>query len=266
MDGSYRSCLGELERHGLLPDSYNAVYAGGSLVRGWGNDRSDLDLYVIVDEPWQSKSAQIDSVALHPDSLPVEGIYVDGRRWDVEYWLETQVDQVFAKVSSETLESIQPAAKRMMDAEVAFLERFSYAAPVAKEEWLEERRRQLAGLPLRQMMALRALHMLDIYTEDVVGQLAQGDVESAVLTARIALRYAVDALLASHGEFGESPKWFARRYRAADPHELSFEDWWALETMQSYDPARPERWVEEVLTVCQSIASTVSVAPELPVS
>lgn len=265
MDGSYRSCLAELERRGLLPDSYNAVYAGGSLVRGWGNERSDLDLYVIVDEPWESESAQIDSVALHPDSIPVEGIYVDGRRWDIEYWLESQVDQVFAKVSPETLESIQPAAKRMMDPEIALLERFSYAAPVAKDEWLEERRRRLDALPLRQMMALRALHMLDIYTEDVVGQLGKGDVESAVLTSRIALRYAVDALLASHGEFGESPKWFARRYRAADPHELSFDDWWALETMRSYDSERPERWVEEVLTVCQRIASEVSVAPEVTV-
>jgi hypothetical protein len=266
MDGRFGDCLSELERHGILPRSYEAIYAAGSLVRGWGNERSDFDVYVIVTEPRESETAQIDSVALHPDSLPVESFYAeDGRRWDVEYWLETQVDQLFAKISPDTLASIQPAAKRMMDAEVAFLERFSYAAPIAKEEWLVERKRQLAGLPLTSMMALRALHMLDIYTEDVVGQLNAGDVESAVLTAKIALRYAVDALLASNGEFGESPKWFARRYRAADPNELSFDEWWALETMRSYDPERPERWVEEVLTICQRIASEISVAPEVTV-
>lgn len=45
MDESYRGCLGELERRELLPPSYECVYAAGSLVRGWGNDRSDLDLY-----------------------------------------------------------------------------------------------------------------------------------------------------------------------------------------------------------------------------
>lgn len=153
----------------------------------------------------------------------------------------------------------------MMYPEVALLVRFSYAAPIAKDEWLQERKRQLGDLPLRSMMALRALHMLDIYTEDAVGQLADGDVESAVLAAKIALWYAVDALLASHAEFGESPKWFARRYRAAQPPEVTLDEWWALETMRSYDPAHPERWVEEVLTVCQKIASEVSVAPEVSV-
>jgi predicted nucleotidyltransferase len=260
MQGRYADSLGELERHGLLPAAYEAVYAAGSLVRGWGNERSDFDVYVIANEPWESESAQIDSVALHPDSLPVESFYVDGRRWDVEYWLERQVDELFGKVSPEQLESIQPAAKRMLDPEVAFLERFSHAAPIAKAEWLEERKRQLEALPLDSMMALRALHMLDIYTEDVVGQLGAGDVEAAVLTAKIALRYAVDALLASHGQFGESPKWFARRYRAADPPELTFEEWWALETMRSYDSEAPQGWVEEVMTVCQRIASEVSVA------
>jgi hypothetical protein len=265
MDARYRGCVDELERRGLLPASYESVFAAGSLVRGWGNERSDLDLYVIVNEPWESENAQIDSVALHPDSIPVEAFYVDARRWDVEYWLESQVDQLFAKIAPDRLDSIQPAAKRMLDPEVAFLERFSYAAPIAKDDWLEERKRQLADLPLHSMMALRALHMLDIYTEDAVGQLAADDVEAAVLTAKIALRYAVDALLASHGEFGESPKWFARRYRAADPPEVPFDEWWALETMRSFDPARPAEWVEEVLTVCQRIASEVSVAPEVGV-
>ena len=264
MDETYRTCLAELERRGLLPESYKAVYAGGSLVRGWGNARSDLDLYVIVDEPWKSETAQIDAVALHPDSLPVETLDVDGRRWDVEYWLETQVDQVFAKISPERLTGIQPAAQRMLAPEVALLERFSYAAPVAKDEWLEERRRQLETLPLRPMMALRAMQELDLYAEDVVGQLSVGDVESAVLTAKLALHNAVDALLSSHGELGESSKWFARRYRAASPSELPFDEWWALETMRSYDPEQPERWVEEVLTVCQRIASEVSVAQEVP--
>jgi hypothetical protein len=260
MDGRFGDCVGELERHGLLPASYEAIYAAGSLVRGWGNERSDFDVYVIVTEPRESETAQIDSVALHPDSLPVESFYADdGRRWDVEYWLESQVDQLFAKVSADQLESIQPAGKRMMDPEVAFLQRFSHAAPIDKDEWLEERKRQLDATPLDSVMALRALHMMDIYTEDVVGQLAAGDVDSAVLTSKIAFRYAIDALLASHGEFGESAKWFARRFRAANPPELDFAEYWAFETMRSFDPEAPEKWIEEVLILCRRISSEVSV-------
>jgi hypothetical protein len=255
----YRGCLAELERHGLLPSSYEAVYAGGSLVRGWGNDRSDLDIYVIVAEPWRSDSAQIDTVALRPDTIPVEVLYVDKRRWDVEYWLESQVDQLFGKVAADQLEGGQPAGRRMTYPEVCFLERVGHAGLVDRDDWVHERQRQLEGSPVAEVMALRALHMMDVYTEDVVGQLAAGDVVSAVLTAKIALRYAVDALLASHGEFGESLKWFAHRFRAADPPELGFDEYWALETMRSFDPAAPERWVEEVLMLCRRISSEVSV-------
>lgn len=263
MQSDYRGCLDELRRNDLLPPSYEAVYAGGSLVRGWGNARSDLDIYVIVDEPWPGKDPQIDTVSLDPDSIPVEVIYVDDRRWDIEYWLDRQVDQLFAKIGVEQFESVQPAGKRMMAPEVAFLQRFAHAAPVDKDEWLLERKRQLDASPLHSIMALRALHQMDIYTEDVVGQLAAGDVDSAVLSAKLAFRWGIEALLSSHGEFGESTKWFARRFRAAQPTELSFDEYWALETMQTFDPTAPEKWVKEVLRTCQKIASEIDVASEV---
>jgi len=259
MEDRYRTCLGELDRHGLLPASYEAIYAGGSLVRGWGNDRSDLDIYVVVTEPWRSDEAQVETVALDPDTIAVEVVYVDKRRWDVEYWLESQVDQLFAKVAPDQLDGSLPAGKHMAYAEVAFLQRLAHAAPIDKDAWLDERKRRLDASPLGSVMALRALHMMDIYTEDAVGQLEAGDVYSAVLSSRLAFQYAIEALLASHGEFGESPKWFARRYLAADPPELGFDEYWALETMRSYEPDAPERWVEEVLGVCRRISSDVSI-------
>jgi hypothetical protein len=41
------------------------------------------------------------------------------------------------------------------------------------------------------------------------------------------------------------------------PPELSFEDYWALETLRDLDPEAPGTWVETVLTVCQDIANEV---------
>jgi hypothetical protein len=258
-DRVYRACLHELELHGLLPASYEAVYAGGSLVRGWGNDRSDLDIFVIVREPWRSESAQLDSVGLRPEAIPVESTFVSSRRWDVEYWLESQVDQLFDKVAPDQLDGSRPAGLHMTTTEIAFLERLAHAALIDKDEWVHERKRQLEASPVSEIMTLRALHMMDIFVEDAVGQLQAGEAESAVLSAKIAFGSAIEALLASHGEFGETSKWFVRRYRAVDPPELGFEDYWKLETMRSYDSAAPEKWVEEVVTVCQKIASEVKV-------
>lgn len=253
----YGLCLDELRRRNLLPEGYLAVYAGGSLVQGWGNATSDLDIFVVTPTRWDSESAQLDTVALDPNTIPVEGIYVGDRRWDIEYWLESQVDELFGKVGADQLEGSQPAGRRLSHAEIGFLQKLSHSVLIDREEWWEARRRRLAESPLCTVMALRALHEMDIYTEDAVGQLAAGDVESAVLSAKNSWLWAVHALLSSHGQFGESAKWFARRFRAANPPELSFDEYWAAETMRSFDPEAPERWVEEILRLCQRISTAL---------
>lgn len=254
----YRACLGELTGRGLLPEPRLAVFAGGSLVRGWGNARSDLDIYVIAQERWRGETTELARVALQPGTVPVTALYVGDRRWDLEYWLESQVDELFGKVM-EVPAGSDPAGRHLTDPELQLLERLSHAAPIDGDDWLQRRQEQRAASALGTIMTLRALHYQDIYIEDAVGQLADGDVYSAVLSARLAFRYAIDALLASCGEFGESPKWFARRFQAACPAQLSFDDYWSLETMRTFDPATPEKWVEEVLRMCQRIASETSV-------
>lgn len=258
MNTDYRDCLSQLESRSLLPPDPRAVYVAGSLVRGWGNQRSDLDVYVITGTQWLSDTAQHETVALRPDIVLVESIYVDDRRWDIEYWLDLQIDELFGKISS-SLTGNQPAGKHMTAPEVAILQRFGHAQSVTGDEWLSQRRRVLKGLPVNEVMTLRALHMLDIYTEDAVGQLAAGDVESAVLSTKLAFRHAVDALLANNGEFGESMKWFARRFRSANPKQMTFQAYWDIETMRSFDPNCPAAWVEEVLLECQRIAQEVGV-------
>jgi hypothetical protein len=228
-------------------------------VRGWGNAGSDLDIYVIAESAWRSSTAQVDTVALDPDSIPVEGIIVDGRRWDIEYWLESQVNQVVKKVSAESLTGNQPAGRRMTSAEITFLQWIGHAQPVDRDEWLGQLRERLAGSAISSVMVLRALHTMDIYAEDAVGQLNSGDVRSAVLSAKLTFRYAIEALLSVYGEYGESTKWFGRRFQAADPKELTFDEYWAVETMRSFDPAAPQRWVREVLELCQRISTEVEI-------
>lgn len=251
----YRRCVEELRRHDLLPPSYLSMFAGGSTVRGWGNARSDLDVFVITTSPWQSDSAQYEPVALRPDRVMIEAIHVGDVRWDVEYWLESQVGELFEKVSPGRLTGVQPAGQDLTDKEIDFLRMLYHSAPVDGDDWWEARRRCLAESPVRTIMALRALHRLDIYTEDVAGQLAAGDVHSAVLSAKLAWQYAIDALLCSRGEFGTRPKWFARALRIVEPDELGFDEFWAVETMRSFDPDAPARWVEEVIGLCQRIAT-----------
>lgn len=253
MSNEYDNCLAELRRRDLLPESRVAVFVSGSLVREWGNEKSDLDLFVICGEPWVSGSASAAHVALQPDVILTELTYVGKRRWDVKYWLDAQVDQLAHKVSWAQFDANPSAAALVTWREMDFLERLDYGVALDGSDWLERRRQELDESALRSIVVARHLKLVEVLLEDASGQVAAGDVESAVLSARQAFGHAVDALLASHGQLGQRDKWRARRFRQCKQDTISFDDYWAFETMRSLDPAAPARWVERVVFVCRQL-------------
>lgn len=250
-------CLAVLEEQGLLPPQRSAVYLAGSLIRGWGNESSDIDVYVVVREPWLTETTNSSHVSVAPGSVPVQAFVADGRRWDVEYWLESQVDELAEAVSWDSFESGRRAADSLTAHEIAFVQRLAFSVVVDGEEWVRQRAAEFDASAIKAMIATYALYELDLLTEDAVGMLANGDEVSAVLAARLAFGHAVEALLASHGEFNEQAKWRARRMRSVAPGVLGFEEYWDIETMRGYDPAAPGAWVEDVLRTCQKIVTEV---------
>jgi hypothetical protein len=247
--------LAELGRRELLPQSTMALYLAGSLVRGWGNDASDLDIYVILSDQWDGPSGRRLPVPLVPATVPLEITVVDGRRWEITYWLDAQVDQFLARVS---IDGYQGGAGGLEVAEYAFLERLTYARPLLGADWLAQRRSAVESSSLRSMVIAKHLDGLDNQSEDATGMLAVNDLDSAVLAARDAFGFAVDALLACHGELGYGRKWRARRVRSIESAVLPFDDYWSLETMRTFDPEDPGAWVTEVLRRCQEIAIEIS--------
>jgi hypothetical protein len=243
-----------LAAEGLLPDQYHAVYLAGSLVRGWGNDSSDLDCYVVTDIGWESPTAQRSEVDLEPHHVLTESRYLSTRRWEIQYWLDRQVDQMLAKVTDVNREA------EITRVDAVFLRRLGYATPEAGSVWLERRREQVAASRITTVVAANALQSMDVCVEDAFGQLTAGDLDSAVISARLAFGYAVEAALADRGEFEESAKWRARRMRVANPSALPFAQYWAIETMRDFDPAAPGTWVRHVLEICQHIAMEVNLA------
>ena len=248
-----------LRGNSLLPKSCESVFLSGSLVRGWGNPTSDLDITLITREPWESPSSESSFVALDPPAVRWEKIHAEGRRWDIEYWQDSQVDQVLDKVSHHAFKKDQAAWKLLTEDEIAFLERIPHAVSVSGPQWLLDRRDQQRESAYGSVLVSRSLDHADSFVEDAAGACEAGDLDSAVLSARLAFGHAIDALLAAHGEFGHSPKWRARRFRKAGPGVLTFERYWSVETMRTFDPADPVRWVEEVVSLCQRVSMEVSV-------
>ncbi|WP_431944761.1 hypothetical protein [Micromonospora marina] len=259
MNTEYSRHLSQLRDRGLVPDTVRAVYVAGSRVRGWGTAGSDLDFYVIVEDRWPVPGSNVAPVALRPDTITIELIRVNREQWYVQYWLDSQVDQVLEKVSWTEFETNESVGALLTSREVDFLERLTYAVAVTGEDWLLQRRQQMQRSALRSILTSRSLHNSHLFLEDAVGQLRSGDVESAVLSARLALGCAIQALLADNGRFTQSTKWSARQLRDTPQDVLSFDEYWELETMRDYSPEHPGRWVEDVLAVCRRISQAVRV-------
>ncbi|MFI1996430.1 nucleotidyltransferase domain-containing protein [Actinoplanes sp. NPDC020271] len=248
-----------LQRANLIPDSCLTAYVGGSFARGWHNEASDIDVYVIASEPWSSPTAVPIGVTLEPAHVLTERTHVEGVRCDLEYWTPAQVDQLFERMSWDRLRSGAAASTKLSVDETFFLERVGHAIALMGEDRLLERQAALRDSAYVPGLVIKAFNMADGYAEDAAGQLNGGDPSSAVLSARLAFNHAVEGLLAHHGEYGNSPKWRARRFRAASPPEMAFDEYWAIETMQTFIPDRPEDWVVEAITASRRLLSTVPI-------
>jgi predicted nucleotidyltransferase len=245
--------MSELSRRDLLPADLISAFVVGSAARGWDNAGSDVDLYVVAAHRWDGRVSQDIEVRLDPPTVLAVAEYLDGRRWEVKHWLPGQIDQVIGKVDRPVEDAIR---EEMTETELLLLVRLPSALPVRGAAWLRERQDRLRGSAIRSVLVSRLLSEVDIRTEDTVGMLDSGDVTSALISVKRAFARAVDALLTHHGELMPG-KWRARAMREHEPVQLSFAEYWSIETMAEFDADKPAQWVERVLELCQRICLEV---------
>lgn len=253
--------LDTLRARQLVPDTCQAVYLVGSAARGWSNQRSDLDLCVISTEPWSGPETVGVPVPLQPAVVQWHAFHTDNRGWDLSYWLDDQVDQMLTKISWAEYDRARASSDDVLaPREEVFLGRVGTCVPLVGEAWLTRRRAEIESSAFKSILVTRSLGSASMAIEDALGQMENSDLNSAVLSARIAFGHTVDALLAERGEYeSHIPKWRARRFQVADPAALTFSKYWAVETMQDFDPHEPSRWISEVLTLCQDLSLKIDI-------
>lgn len=259
-DTPYDKIVGHLRDLGLLPEALVCAFASGSLVRGWGNATSDLDVVVISEQPWTSTAGTTTPVLLDPPALQWEHTRIGELPLEVEYWTAAQLDECLGKFAPGD----EPAGAKpwvgLSHDERSFLERLPYARPLAGGAAVEGYRRRLQDSTFTHSFLCSSFDSMDGFIEDALGQADAGDVRSAVLSARLAFGHAVDALLAEAGQYGSRwPKWQARRFAEAKQTLVSDEEYWGIHTMADYDPDDPAAWVARVARICQRIATHVTI-------
>jgi len=260
MDPELSRWKDHLRGKGLLPAGLMAAMLAGSSARGWHDARSDFDVYLVTERPWSSESARAFTVPLEHSAVATESFYAGPRRWELSYWLDAQVGELIEKVSWQAFRGDLMAGDVLTAREETFLSRLGSVLVLEGEDWVRQRQSELHASAFRSFLVARSLGFADGCVEDALGQLESGSAEGATLAARQAFHHAVDALLEAKGEYGSAvQKWLPYRFKAAQPLHISFAEYWAVETMQSYDPADPVRWINEVLTLCQDISMKIEV-------
>jgi hypothetical protein len=257
------TAVAELTAAGLLPAERHAVLVVGSVAWGWDTPTSDLDVCVVAPRQWpggpDGPTNPVSSlpVLLDPDDIKVEVTKVAGRPCQLKYWTGAQVARTLAKVGWDAFESGALTQGVLSTEEYALLQILPRAIPLEGADWLRAAQERLHASAARAMACQRLLAFSDGLAEDAAGHIRAGDTDSAVLTAWLAYGRAVDAVMASHGELADNPKWRARRVREMAVPELPYADFWAVTTMRDLDPADPVRWVTEVLRTCQDLSAEV---------
>jgi hypothetical protein len=260
-DMSVDDWLAPLREKGLIPEGSLAVFAVGSAARGWDNERSDVDIYVITAREWESESSSRIRMPLNPPRIHSEMFYYRDRRWEIVYWLASQIEQMLTKVSWGEFERAALADDLLSGREELALGRLENCLPLLGDDWIAKYRARLRDTAFRSLVVGRSLSAADDAIEDAMGQMESGHMENAMISARWALGHAIDALVEARGEYGSQiPKWRPNRLRAVSPTVLPFQRYWELETMRDYDPEDPGRWIRQVLTICQDISSQVELS------
>lgn len=248
-----------LEKLQLLPPDLIAASVVGSVVRGWANAGSDLDIYMVTDKPFARPGMSALAVPLAPATVTAAVAHLEGRHCEIKYWTEGQARQLLTKLDREPDEAADVRAD-LTPREELFLERMIFCAPFAGEAWIHAFRGEIEAAGFREFLVHSSLGRANSALEDALGQMRAGDELSAVLSARAALGSCVDALLDSHGVYGRNtPKWRARRFREAEQEVLGFDTYWAAETMRDYDPAEPQQWIKNVVSLCRSIEMEIEI-------
>jgi hypothetical protein len=247
----YLDVLRELD---LLPTAVLAAFVVGSTARGWAHSTSDVDLIVVTDTPFIDDRLLEQEVTLDPGVLSIAQFGYVGRRCEVKYWLGSQVDQLFDKVAWKKFDTDRLSGDRLTTVERLFLARLGHCIPLSGQQWIDGYRNRLDESAFRPIMISQALAASDLAVQAAVGQLDAGNIEDAALLARTGFEAAMEALMFDRGEYEAGPKWRAKLFRTAAPELVTFDQYWSVQSMRTFDSNEPRKWIDMVLELCQTVS------------
>jgi hypothetical protein len=207
-----------------LPVDPYTIFLSGSVIEGYGNTESDIDVYIIYAESLPEARSDL---ATETNTITLE--YINDRRVDIESWTKQQVLAVAQRMGAcpSGLDYWADCLKLGL-ADFEFAHNLRIGVPILHPEHFAALHQAFDYGHLSRILTTYYVYCYGASLEDASGAIASKQYGTALLTSRKALQYAVDALLASHGETNTKDKWrFFKLEKLADPALL--ERYWAQE-------------------------------------
>ncbi|MDF9857296.1 putative nucleotidyltransferase [Paenibacillus sp. PastF-1] len=246
-----------------LTDMESAIiYLAGSLLEGFGNLRSDIDVYVLCKdeelETLRSAMAAIDGSFLLTAECIIRNITIRESRFDIEYWSRSKFTDLVGKISNldfNTSDYIDRLSKEEFDV----LHRLKYGKPLHnKQQFIE----LYQSVNFENLKYYKIVTQSEIYTgivEDVQGAYLSKDFGSAFFMARNLIDIVMTGYLAGKGETNPGNKWLFRkliryeeRCRELGEEIHLSEEYLRLQTHE-YSLDTVQKYIKEVLGYCQKL-------------
>ncbi|MGH0601573.1 hypothetical protein [Bacillus mycoides] len=208
--------------------NYNAndlVFTSGSLIEGIGNEKSDLDIFVVVADFARLKTDS--TITYDNDSFKVAFTNINGIGGDIEYWslssLESLIDQLnsidFTDTTKRSLSQLK-VGKSDFETLASFLHRFINSKCVFNSDLYNNYYKKLNLNNYFSLMTRYYVNMVDNSYEDITGNLQKGELETALIISRNTLIKATAAYIFSKHESVDRDKWVYIKLKALSKENL----------------------------------------------
>lgn len=237
------------------------VYLAGSLLEGFGNATSDIDVYVLCEEEdisiLQNKKSKMDGAFYFTDDCITRNIRINGSRYDIEYWSHSKLTNMIMKLNKldfTTTDYITRLSKEEFDV----LHRIKYAKGIHNTQEFD---RIYNSINFDNLNYYKIIIQSELYAgvvEDVQGAYLSKDFGSAFFMVRNLINIVMTGYLAGKGETNPADKWLYRklqRYRERignNGDDNLMEEYVRLQT-RDYSLESIDSYIKEVLGYCQKL-------------
>lgn len=248
----------EIESSLTLPIEPFTIFLSGSIIEGFGNVESDLDVYVVFPEIVPDLRADFDT-GINIISLE----FTTNWRLDVESWAKEQMLAASDRIRCCTPQSLGARTDISFE-DSALAHNIRIGIPIRHEEHFQQIKLSFDFAHLSHLLTSKYLNSYIGLAEDAAGAIASKQHGAAMLMSRKAAQAAFDAWLAAHGETNPKDKWRFNKLEKLG-NQAMLERYWALETPQIVDKKDVLSYAKDWLLFAQSIVLQVQEANNIPI-